>query len=194
MHLSRRALLSTSLALLTSCPRAQAPDLEGLSPARSPALAEAYGLAVAILFASPASAQLVVFRGGVEEARSPLFEFPMQSIYGAAWVENVRVLSPSRFLVAIRLRQNCGPSTHDYTFSRSKGNWVLVQLNREERECSENGSVTAWRATFDHIARTARTTTFRNAKPQKDVVSAKQLKLTQLAEFHALDPLHEGDA
>lgn len=194
MHLRRSFLLSLPIAVLASSARAQAPDLSGLSPARNAVVAEAHGLKVVMLFSSTTSAQLVVYRGATEEAKSPLFEFPTESNHGAVWVEHVRVLSPSMFLVAVRTRQNCGPESHDYTFSRLNADWVLTRLFREDRECLESGSVPAWRTTYDYIAGTARTTKFHKARPQKTHVIRKPLKQTRLPDFYAFDPRHESDA
>ena len=98
------------------------------------------------------------------------------------------------FLLAIRTRQNCGPASHDYTFSRLNDNWVLTSLFREDRECSDSGNSPLWNATYDYIASTVRIINFRNARPQKAHVSKRPLKRTRLPDFNAFDPKHEGDA
>lgn len=189
----RRALLLLPVALFALIAHAEPPDFSRLSPARSPVVARDHGLAVATIFVAPHSAQLMVYRGDKEEARSPVFEFTMASNYGAAWVEQVKVLSPSRFLVAMRTRQTCGPEVYNYFFARMKGHWVLTRLDREQSQCSDAGIVPALNTTYDYIAGTAKSTKFNSGAPEKAVVHRRRFEVTPLTEFNALDEKYEGD-
>jgi hypothetical protein len=192
MQLRLCALFLLPIALFASTLAAQPSAFAALSPARSPEIATAHGITVAVLFTSSTSAQLVVHRGATEEAKSPTFAFPIESNYGAAWVESVKILSASRFSVALRTRQSCGPGVHNYFFSQSKGQWLLTRLDREENECTETGNVLAWKTTYSYLDGTAKSTHFRNNVPQKSITRSMQLHLTPLSEFNAFDPKHES--
>ena len=194
MHSRRLALFSLPALLLVGTTRAQSRDIAALSPARVPVVAEQYGIAVAAIFVSSNAAQLLIYRETTEEERSPVFEFPLEANFGSAWVEQVKPLSANSFLVAVRTRQTCGLSVHDYFFSKLQNTWVLAQLDRAESQCSDTGNFLAWKTTYDYLARRTKSTKFSKSGAPKTSVRAIGVKVVRLVEFHALDPSYESDA
>lgn len=66
-----------------------------LSPARDPAIGEGHGLAVAVIFPSESTAQLVVLAQQAKEVRSQQFEFAAAANYGAVWGKEIEIKSSS---------------------------------------------------------------------------------------------------
>jgi len=194
MHSRRRTLTLLAALLIVQNARAHPRDLAAMSPARSPVVAERYGITVAAVFLSSTSAQFLIYRGTAEEERSPVFEFPLEANYGSAWIEHVKPLSSTSFLVAVRTRQICGPSVYDYFFSRLQNHWVLTRLDRGERQCIDTGNIPAWKTTHDYLARRTKSIKFSKGGSTRTSIRAKGTKIVRLVDFHALDPNHESDA
>jgi hypothetical protein len=162
-----------------------------LSAARAPVIGQGHGLAVAVVFPGNSTVQLVVRAAHAKEVHSQRFQIATDANYGAVWVEQVEITSPSQFVVFLRSRETCGPGVYDYVFSKREGGWFVAGLERSETMCSARGIAPSWRKSYNFLAGRIESTNFDRETRRRSTRSSRTFPPFPLEEWEPFASKYE---